>query len=51
MVFGQNVFCFKAHANDLVTDLSTPDVQGIYETQLSLEFRYSFDQKETNWII
>ena len=30
---------FKKHASDLVTDLSTPDVEGIYETQVPLEFR------------
>ena len=34
-----NFNVFQAHANDLITDLSTPDVQGIYETQISLEFR------------
>ncbi|CAB4064926.1 POLE [Lepeophtheirus salmonis] len=30
---------FREHSSDLVTDLSTPDVEGIYETQIPLEFR------------
>ena len=30
---------YKEHTSDLVTDLSTPDVEGIYETQVPLEFR------------
>jgi len=30
---------FRRHSSDLVTDLSTPDVEGIYETQVPLEFR------------
>ncbi len=31
---------YRKHTSDLVTDLSTPDVEGIYETQVPLEFRY-----------
>ena len=30
---------YNAHATDLVADLSTPDVEGIYETQVPLDFR------------
>jgi DNA polymerase epsilon subunit 1 len=29
---------YNAHASDLVTDLSTPDVEGIYETQVGTVF-------------
>ena len=31
---------YRQHASDLVTDLSTPDIEGIYETQIPLDFRY-----------
>ena len=34
---------FRAHASDLVTDLSTPDIEGIYETQVPLDFRVLVD--------
>ena len=34
---------YLQHANDLVTDLSTPDIEGIYETQIPLEFRALVD--------
>ena len=34
---------YMQHANDLVTDLSTPDIEGIYETQIPLEFRALVD--------
>ena len=34
---------YNAHASDLVADLSTPDVEGIYETQVPLEFRALVD--------
>ncbi len=34
---------FRKHASDLVTDLSTPDVEGIYETQVPLDFRAMVD--------
>ncbi len=34
---------FRRHASDLVTDLSTPDVEGIYETQVPLQFRALVD--------
>ena len=34
---------YKEHTSDLVTDLSTPDVEGIYETQVPLEFRALVD--------
>ena len=34
---------YNAHATDLVADLSTPDVEGIYETQVPLEFRALVD--------
>ena len=34
---------YNAHANDLVADLSTPDVEGIYETQVPLDFRALVD--------
>ncbi|KAK9501199.1 hypothetical protein O3M35_002270 [Rhynocoris fuscipes] len=30
---------FEEHSNDLIADLSTPDVEGIYETQVPLLFR------------
>ncbi|KAK7073292.1 hypothetical protein SK128_028068 [Halocaridina rubra] len=30
---------FKEHSNELMADLSTPDIEGIYETQVPLEFR------------
>ena len=34
---------YKAHSSDLVTNLSTPDIEGIYETQIPLEFRALVD--------
>ena len=34
---------YNAHASDLVADLSTPDVEGIYETQVPLDFRALVD--------
>ena len=34
---------YNAHISDLVADLSTPDVEGIYETQVPLEFRALID--------
>ena len=34
---------YVQHANDLITDLSTPDIEGIYETQIPLEFRALVD--------
>ena len=34
---------YNAHATDMVADLSTPDVEGIYETQVPLEFRALVD--------
>ncbi|KAG7176387.1 DNA polymerase epsilon catalytic subunit A-like [Homarus americanus] len=33
----EEVFC--EHSNELMADLSTPDIEGIYETQVPLEFR------------
>ncbi|CAB0010464.1 unnamed protein product [Nesidiocoris tenuis] len=30
---------YQEHSNDLINDLSTPDVEGIYETQVPLLFR------------
>ncbi|KAB7504214.1 DNA polymerase epsilon catalytic subunit A [Armadillidium nasatum] len=30
---------FKEHSNELMADLSTPDIEGIYETQVPLDFR------------
>lgn len=30
---------FREHSQELMADLSTPDIEGIYETQMSLEFR------------
>nr|CAD7454366.1 unnamed protein product [Timema tahoe] len=30
---------YKQHSQELMADLSTPDIEGIYETQVSLEFR------------
>ncbi|XP_064102350.1 DNA polymerase epsilon catalytic subunit A-like [Macrobrachium nipponense] len=30
---------FREHSNELMADLSTPDIEGIYETQVPLEFR------------
>uniref|UniRef100_A0A0A9Y3R9 DNA polymerase epsilon catalytic subunit n=1 Tax=Lygus hesperus TaxID=30085 RepID=A0A0A9Y3R9_LYGHE len=30
---------YQEHSNDLIADLSTPDVEGIYETQVPLLFR------------
>ncbi|KAK3853994.1 hypothetical protein Pcinc_039493 [Petrolisthes cinctipes] len=30
---------FREHSNELMADLSTPDIEGIYETQIPLEFR------------
>ncbi len=34
---------YRRHASDLITDLSTPDVEGIYETQVPPEFRAAVD--------
>ncbi|XP_059098833.1 DNA polymerase epsilon catalytic subunit A-like [Tigriopus californicus] len=34
---------YRQHASDLVTDLSTPDIEGIYETQVPLDFRALVD--------
>lgn len=34
---------YRQHASDLVTDLSTPDIEGIYETQIPLDFRALVD--------
>ena len=41
MIFFSDVY--NAHASDLVADLSTPDVEGIYETQVPLDFRALVD--------
>nr|XP_027207609.1 DNA polymerase epsilon catalytic subunit A-like [Penaeus vannamei] len=30
---------FREHSNELMADLSTPDIEGIYETQVPLDFR------------
>ncbi|XP_026280416.1 DNA polymerase epsilon catalytic subunit 1 [Frankliniella occidentalis] len=30
---------FREHSQELMADLSTPDIEGIYETQMTLEFR------------
>ena len=34
---------YCSHASDLVTSLLTPDVEGIYETKVPLEFRALVD--------
>ena len=34
---------YNAHSNELVGDLSNPDIEGIYETQVPLEFRALLD--------
>ena len=34
---------YAQHASDLITNLSTPDIEGIYETQIPLEFRALVD--------
>ncbi|XP_033105166.1 DNA polymerase epsilon catalytic subunit A-like, partial [Anneissia japonica] len=30
---------FQEHSNELYADLSAPDIEGVYETQLGLDFR------------